>query len=333
MSRLALPRKLGIARNLRLSAPVGRISASPYLGQVATLCHIPQQFYAPYTQLMSRRRHIMKDSVTSFQIVLPTFYGTQGTSSEVALSASTTFTAAIEYPSGTFSQVKFGEAATLTAPGGSLYTSDAIALSIPAGAAFWIRIYYTNASGIFYVSHISAPFEDLANEDSCTIGVSGVADQTMGGTVVDTRGDGLIGFTAIAVIAVTTKPSVFVFRDSLTDGPDGPSDASGDIGRTLRAVGANFAYINSGLSGCQLQNWLNNNTYQLAMSQFCSHILCDYTRNDRVLGGRSAAQMSADMQTARVLFPQNRSSLQRRGRIRHRLTLGLRSGIRRLALL
>lgn len=280
----------------------------PYIGQVATLCRLPNVKNAGLGQCMSRRRHIMKVAVSSFKILVSNFFVAQSTNVETPTGGTASITAAIEYPAGVFTQVTF-KAGQVTASllSGDLCMSDLINLAIPAGTAFWVRMFFQNAvGGIAYTDTTTqGAVEDTANGDAFTYAASGLSDQTMGGTVTNTAGAGVgyYGLSCNAIVGYTSQPSCFLMGDSRTGGQaDTPDDATGDIGETGRAVGANWAYINAGIGAGRLQNWVKNNQRQLYIASFCSHVINQYGEADIVNDGRTAAQLIADVQTARNFF-------------------------------
>ena len=84
-------------------------------------------------------------AVTSVQLVYSNWLTTA--TSEAANANALTITAAIEYPSGTFTQVKWGGATSTSIAAGVNLVSDACVVSIPAGAQFWSRTFVSVTSG------------------------------------------------------------------------------------------------------------------------------------------------------------------------------------------
>jgi hypothetical protein len=277
-----------------------------YSGQIATLCRVPNQANGSFQETMSRRRYIMRAAVSSFKIGIPNFFIHEISGLEQGPGSAAMINAAIEYPSGTMTQVTFhGGNSTGTASDASVLYSDDISLSIPDGSAFWIRIFYQAAQIVFCATYAPGNVEDTANGDAMEYAASGLTDKTMSGTIGNTAGvgNGLVGFSAVAVIGQTTKPSVFIIGDSRGMGQaDTPNDSTGDIGEIQRSTGPNYGYITSAISGCNMQAWLSNNLRQLQLSQWCSHIVSNYGINDVGTNGRTAAQLITDVRSARNFF-------------------------------
>lgn len=281
---------------------------SSYLGQLATRSVTANSVNTSSKQIMSRTRHIARQAITSLQINLPNWALTLTTGVEVGSGGTVVFTAAIEYPAGTFTQVKFSGSATSGAvANGSSILSDAVSVSIPSGAFFFVRVFYTGVGGIVFtnISGGAGAVSDLANGEAFAFAASGLTDQTMSGTITDgTGGTGSFIYAPTAIVAQTTSPSVFIFGDSrpfgLNDSYDSITPTS--VGEVARAVGQNFAYINAGVASATMNGWLSNNTQQLLLAQYCSHVICEYGINDIVNNARTAAQVLSDRQSAAALF-------------------------------
>ena len=113
---------------------------------------------------MGRSYHVAMDNISSLQLVL-------------IGEANASDTASIEYPAGTFTQVKFGGSATGTVPSGGILTSDSVSVTIPKGATFYVRRYHVAPTNVgIYTGGI-----DIPGGDALHYGASGIADQTMGG--------------------------------------------------------------------------------------------------------------------------------------------------------
>jgi hypothetical protein len=280
---------------------------APYLGQVATRAMVPNtNSGGGNRQMMNRTRHIAKSAITSLQVYFANWALTITTGVEVGGIGTAVITGSIEYPVGTFTQLKFGGATSNTMADGGFALSDAANVIIPAGAAFFIRSYFVGAAGIIFTTqHGNGFVGDTANGEAMTYAASGVADQTMSGTVTNTAGANAgVMYAPCAILGQTTSPSVFIFGDSRSEGIHDSYDnvTPTAIGEVARAVSQNFAYINSSISASTIQNWLTSNTRQLNLAQYCSHVICQYGVNDIANSARTAAQVIADRQTARSLF-------------------------------
>lgn len=281
----------------------GCTAVQPYYGQVGTNCQLPGFGLPGTNQTMNRTRHKAMAAISSVRLVFPNFY-LAVTNLETLPASATTLTASIEYPAGTFTQAKFAGATSVTTLN-SLIFSDPIAVNIPAGAFFFVRSFWTSAWGIVYASATTGAggrLCDTANGEAMTYAASGLSDQTLGGTVTNTNGVGDVTYRPTAIIGNTTLPSCFLMGDSRCAGSNDDFSLSASTGQTAKAVGQNFPFINCSAASLKLTTWLPNNANQLALSQFCSHVICSYGINDIVVAGRSAAQLQADLQTASNLF-------------------------------
>jgi len=279
---------------------LGFASVPPYLGQVATRCFCPRVFNATPKQLMSRSRHRAADAISSLQIKIPNWhvdFNVGGVLGETAVGAAATVTASIEYPAGTFTQVKFAGSATGNIADGASLLSDPVTVCIPQNAFFFVRFFYQNTAGI--------PYEDRGGDDAygeaMTYAASGLTDQTMSGTVVQTTAGYRTGPTAI--VAMTQRPAIMLLGASNVYGStDTHDDSTGDIGSLARSIGPSLAYINASLRGDLANYWINNgHAERLALKQYCSHVIVGLGRND-LFTGRTAVQTLADLQSIYALL-------------------------------
>lgn len=262
------------------SAGIVSVTAA-YLGQVATRSYIPQTPVGGLQQMMSRSYHFARDTISSMQLVL---YG----------ESTSTHTTAIEYPVGTFTQVKFGGAVQGTFPVGGMLVSDSITVSIPKNSKFFVRQYHVAPTN----NGITTTAIDTTNGDSITYGASGVIDQTMGGTVSNSGGSVML--YPAAIIGMTKLPSVYCTGDSRCRGLyDTPGD-TGEIAQSIAAAG--FAYINGGRDSQKAQSFGTLFPNDATLMNYCSHVINQMGIND-LNGGRTSAQILADLQSMRNLAP------------------------------
>lgn len=276
-----------------------------YTGSIASRCMVTAAILGSFTQYMARTRHLCYTSVASLQIVIPTFYLNLIPTVETGWGAASTVTAAIEYPSGTFSQVKFSGSTSGTVPNNSFLVSDPVTITIPAGAYFFVRVFGTNSVGVATVGLNSGGNNyDTVNGEAMAYGTGALVDQTMGGTITS-NSSGIT--TPIAIIGQTFSPSCMLIGDSRCVGIYDAYSTSGNqqtlMGEVARWVGQSFAQTNFGVSGGRLTNWLTGNANQLILSKYFSHVICQYAVNDFGGFGYTSAQMIAKVQAARALFP------------------------------
>lgn len=274
-------------------------SARPsYTGVVTTRCSLPTTFDGTNKQCMSRSEHISRDTISSLQLVLPNW---RVNTTEVGSGAASTFTASIEYPAGTFTQVLFGGSASGTAADGANLVSDSVSVSIPKNTEFWVRIYCTNSSGILYSVRGNANVGDRIQ-----LGVSGVSDVTMSGTVPN--GSPASCMFPCAIIGSTQRISVALIGTSRTGGGgDTQSTTPADLGFMARSIGPGFGYINEGITGDTAAAFVQSNTNRVALANnYCSHVVVEYGVNDTVTTAGNRTTLETNMQTIYALFPTKR---------------------------
>jgi hypothetical protein len=262
-------------------------------------------------QIMSRRWHIARVAITSLQLVIPNWFvcsqpnncGAVPTGLETGSGGTASVTASIEYPAGTFTQVKFSGGTSGSVASGTSLTSDSTSVSIPANAVFYVRVFWTNPTAIAFGNSQSNNYEDTPNGDAVNFSASGLTDQTMGGTVTNADATRVIFWSVSAIIATTTAPAVCLLGDSRTFGYLDLPDASGDMGNLARAIGPSFSYINMGSSGDRAM-WVSaSGANRVALSAFCSHIITEYGINDAIAASRTALQIETDLGTIWSAFP------------------------------
>lgn len=273
-----------------------------YTGNVARSTFQPSAQNVTNKQLMSRKAHYASDLILSCQLILPNwFVAATGTESEVASGAPVTFTASIEYPVGTFTQVLFSGLTSAVVANGASVVSDVITVSIPYGARFYSRIYMVTTAGIFWQSIMTS---DTANGEALNIGVAGVSDLTMGGTVTNNV-NGI--FSPVAIIGSTRKPTVVLMGDSRTYGVgDSYSDGAGELGQITRSLAASSAvnYLNLSMSGGRADTWLSqDHSRRVALTNtYGTHIIEAHGINVFDLPGGTPAYEATQLTGIKALF-------------------------------
>lgn len=272
-------------------------SRTQHLGQVATRCEIPQSFFATNKQIQARRGHYAMDDIVNPKIVVPGFYMTNfsngATYLESKTGANTIWSAAIEYPVGTMTQIKWNGATTISVPDGAFSESDACTLYIPRGALFYIRMYMTNTAGIIFTEKAAKHLNSIG--DQMTAAPSGLTDNTMSGAYGTDDTNNCL--SVLAIVSQTYNPSVVILGDSRAFGETEVADTTynGDIGEHARALGQGIAYANYGVRGDSAYKFLAscNNRVQLARRYF-THMITNYGINDIESGGRLPDQIIND---------------------------------------
>lgn len=288
------------------SAP--QISAAcKYLGVVATNGRTPSNVGGGNKQMMSRSDHIKRSNSPDIGIVLPAWYWARtGSLNEPGAGGDIVYTASIEYPVGVFTQLLFGGLAGGTATNGNNLVSDLLTLAIPLGAMFWVRVFGDASAGLGAIVYngghgagiSSVSVCNTVNGQALTQGASGLTDQTMGGTVVQSGAAPRSSFAPLAIIGTTAEASVFLAGDSRCYGACDTPDATGDMGEIARSVGASLAYVNAGSFGDRVLTASTSGRYAKrgALSVYCSHVAVEYPIND-ITNGASAATALAGVQT------------------------------------
>jgi hypothetical protein len=264
-----------------------------YLGCVATATAVPYQTLATTGYMMSRSAHIARDDITSLALVIPNWVVTSN--AETGPGSSVTVTAAVEYPAGTFKQVTFAGSTSILIADAAQAISDFVSVAIPNGSQFWVRIFRTGFASV-------CPYTLTTNSGQGSVanyGAGAGTDLTMGGAIANTGGG---HFAPAAILAYTTKPSIYLMGDSRTAGVGDTADASLDRGQFARSIGPSYGYINAGCGGDRQYQWLLSNAKRLSLAQYCSHVLNGYGINDLTVS-HSGATVYTDIQSAEALFP------------------------------
>jgi len=269
--------------------------ASFYWGNIATKVRIPSAVSTTNKTATSRSHHIARDDISSLKIELPNWYWARSTvGPETNGGGNITYTASVEYPAGTFTQIKFsGSASTVVASGNSIL-SDACAVSIPNGASFWIRTFANAATAIVFTDSVTGfPQRDLGNGEAYEYSASTTTDKTMSGTITDNGAAAAPIFVPTAIIALTKKPTVLLIGDSRMWGFNDTLDSSGDLGEFARSIGPSYGYINAGSSGDFLSSFITSHSKRVALKQYVSHVIIETAINALRSGGSGQAKTAA----------------------------------------
>ena len=270
---------------------------SAYLGQVATRSYIPNNFGS--TQAQARTLHTAMDSITSLQVSYANWQVDTGTGQATNPGAVATIKVAIEYPLGTVAGTfLWSGAVSGSIPSGGTLLSDALAITIPAGAQFALRPYMTCSGNVSYMRTGSGA--QFLSGEALNMGAS-ITDQTAGGTITNNSTGSNI--YPVAIVAQTTKPTFLLVGDSITAGSNDTTSGQGDTGSLARSIGIASAYINEGVSSDRAM-WMSHSYQQRRdLQKYVSHVIVAYGVNDLASGGRTAAQVYADLKAIWSMFP------------------------------
>lgn len=264
---------------------------APYLGQLDTLSGILNVTNTSFSMVNARQPAIRRSFATSFQVEYWNGYVHPTTFVETASGASSTISLAIEYPVGTFTRVTWGGNASIVAASGARVRSDPVNLTIPVGATYFMRWFIQNSSNIV-----------LLRDSRNVTGVGGgqielgtsLTDKSMGGTMAAQSG---YSIPALAVLGMTTSPSVCLDGDSRVMGFRDTADPTLDLGILARSVGRAMAYIDLSTAGDRMDKWTASNAVRLAMHAYCTSAILEYGIND-IGNGFSAASVQTNVQAA-----------------------------------
>ena len=262
------------------------------LRQVATGTHIPNTLASSNTTTFSRTPHILRSAVAALAIVLPNWYVAGQTETNAG---SATWTAAIEYPAGTFTRVTFGGAASVTSSSGGNIVSDQIPVSIPKGEKFWVRLFQNAPSKAVYFTFYAG--------DGTAQFVSPASDLTMGGTATTSASFQAATTTPIAIIGMSSDPAIGIYGDSISVGRGDTADAGLPLqGHLGRAFGAAYAAGHVGISGDRMSLFLGSKAKRMSLASYFTHFAVNMGIND-ITGGGSASAVAADTNSIVGLFP------------------------------
>lgn len=285
----------------------GALTVDEYLGAIGTRTCQPNVRHATNKQIMAHTRHFHRDAGDTLRICLPNFIVTTtsstptGTGQEAGGGGVMTYTAAYEAPDGTRYPFTFnGGAASGDAPDGSwVWTDDLTVPPFKPGDMYTLH-YYGNTTGRIVYQSIATLSQgiDQASGDAMRVGVSGIADQTVSGTLVSnvTAGSG-ITLLPLAIVARTTRRSVYILADSRSAGANDTYDRAGDVGEVARSIGASMGYINLSVPSDRALWWLTYNAARIQFVDYVTDVVIVLGINDLISGGRTSAQVLADLAT------------------------------------
>jgi hypothetical protein len=308
-SKNAVPVAYNPAGNNLIAASATAMEASgiakrtPYMGMASGRCRVPAIIIASI-QMFSRTRHIATDTVRNPVVAWANWYA-PAAAGETLVGATSQYRCSIEYPVGTYTQLKSNGNATMTvADGATGYFDAPTSLTIPAGATYFIRVWVSSSTNMLYtldgLNNAAGVLSDTGETTVITGGA--VTDDTMTG-VNPNNSLAYLVLKPVAILSMTTRPTFFQLVDSKGDSGDLASDITGTVGETGRSIGTKYGAILSSVSGETLSTAITRytNSRRLALAAFCSHIISDLGIND-VSGGRTVAQMGADLVSLIAIF-------------------------------
>lgn len=258
----------------------------PYVGQVANRCSHQNKSNTTNKELMSRSRHNAMVSIKSLALVFWNgFTDFEGTRLETGGGAAT-YTAAIEYPSGTIAaQIKWSGSASKSAADLEVFQSDFANVDIPKGAVFFVRVWRSSATGIIYNKFgglLDTEATTTYSGEGFTFGTT-TADLTMTPGQFTNIGNTGTGFRPQAIVALTTQPSLAFLGDSRVNNDtqlDTVTDGFGFVGELERTFGMQYPSIKLSQSSERCYEAVTRFTYRKQIAAYCSHVISNYGVND-----------------------------------------------------
>ena len=148
-------------------------------------------------------------------------------------------------------------------------------------------VLYANAS--HYSSTLDCFLDGTSNVPAVTAACSG--------------GGGSLMYAPMAIVGYTAQPSVCVVGDSRIWGQgDSLSDATGDVGEIVRAIGPLFGYTKLASSGVTAASTSTHFVTRLAIANYCTHVIDELGIND-LAASTAAATIASYRTTLAGLWP------------------------------
>jgi hypothetical protein len=265
---------------------------------VGTRTSVPEEFTDP-AQLYTSFASFARDNITSLRGVWSHWYG-NGVSPGAGKNL--TVTAELEYPVGTYTPITFGGLSQITTGPLTNITSDPVKVSIPNGAIFYVRGFYTGAC-------------NLHRGPNGTINEGSVFPAT-GLNLVTGRAAAFnanLFFGPSAIIGQTNKRSVMILGDSRPSGlGDVYTRADGSYGTAGGALNA-YAWAQMVQWGGKASDYLAGaGALQAELASYATDIVSELGANDlwnSGSGGTTAAAIFVSQAAIRALYPTKRFHL------------------------
>lgn len=297
-----------IDANGNTQAFYGDIKLTPptYVGLVSNTCvNNTALNNTRYTQ--NRLQCLAYDDITRLKVI--DYNGSLNTPN----SFSVTVTRVVEYPIGTLNVFKYSGNNSGTFSGG-FYETDWLPIKIPKGAKYYVSQscdYGSTSASSYYTTYAvqyfgTSPMDsnEFFNWSNSPI-ANDITTNPTTGTQVGTGG-GRAFSSPFAIVSDTSRPSFLIAGDS-KQGVGASYDIQptfqSAVGECARWINKNFASINCGAVGEQMQNVAASAfTVRLNARNYVSNVISNYGIND-FLNSRTSVQVIADMKTFRAMFP------------------------------
>lgn len=288
---------------------------SAYLAPVSTRTNFPdliQNDNVTVTGFNTGTVHYATEDLTSVKLAYANcFVGTNsgGDMTEKSTGLSDlVLSVGIEYPIGTTTtRVKFGGSNSGNLNKGTTLYSDWVSVTIPKGAKFRVRTYWTKQGGGQVFIPASYFSGGLITDEFNAYDQSGTPGDLSQGTTSagTTYGDKRCGPQAI--LAMTSRRSIGLIGDSRYLGVNDSSSTSqyGDIGDITRSI-RYYGHLPYGLGSDSTVLWLASHAIRRELLSHCSDIFIGMCTNDIASAGLSGAQILTNTQAIAALFPNAR---------------------------
>ncbi|MBO1909209.1 hypothetical protein J4G37_30690 [Microvirga sp. 3-52] len=215
---------------------------------------------------------------------------------EVSAGGSCTFSGRIEYPTGMFVDVTFRNGApTGTAGDGETIVSDWVPIQIPIGKRFKVHVRLKGEGTYRVVYNLSQAHNP---EDGMIFGAP--SDSVILGDVFAPTGQDAVA-PPLAIIGMTSRPSVLIVGDSVEAGSNDDNDNTGLLGPAARLLGSRIAYINVGRGGETSLDFVKGHSKRVALAQHVSHVLIGHGGND-IAAGFASPEITKRLETTASYF-------------------------------
>lgn len=263
----------------------------PYRGLVASRARMLTNTDTTNKQIMGSYGVISTEALTSIRVLSSNFFlGDPDT----GLGTAATISTGVQLGS-TFWQANYSGSVNGTIPDADFLESDDTAVSIPAFTPFSIRQFYRNSAGVMYFNGQNSFFGEATNA-----AISGLTDQTMGGTISNTQPTW--GLPPLAVTAMTRNASAIPVGDSLAFGTNDIEDGSSTItgfngkkGLITPSLGS-VPFLNLAIPSETAQFWGSRATSRQKLIKYGSHLITQLGINDLDVNSRTPSQVKSDLQ-------------------------------------
>lgn len=285
----------------------------PYLGQFSSGARLPNLSIVAgtATQLLSRSRYIARNTITGPQFAWPNWMTVSNNGGlETGTGGAATITAALEYNGVAYPMTWDGATSVTVADLATSTLCDPIGVSIANGDAYFIRTYYTNASGIICeTGNSGAEAGDNANGEDYRYATTGLTDTTNAtGAITGGTSAPQNRYGPILHVANITAPSVLILGTSLQMGFRETSRGGlgfGDKGIMSRCIGPYFGYANVAQGGASANNFLTAGRSDLrqALKKYFTHTVNDFPVNEILNENVNAPVIASRLTRIAALFP------------------------------